>query len=253
MQGVCGIILAIMSTVKTYELSFLALPHLSEEEVGEVQTKCRDAVRALDGEVASFGDVHFIPLAYEMTKKEGSKLKRYNEAYFAWMKFTLASDKVGEIENLVETNADILRAMVVLTNADAGNSLTLQTEEDSSINEDEVVSAEAIADTGAAEMNTEAEDDMAFERLPQTNVSADDLTRIEGIGPVIATTLENDGIMTFAQLRDTSHEHIEALLEGVRGGHDPSSWGKQAALACEEKWEELDALQERLRGGAEAA
>jgi ribosomal protein S6 len=236
-----------MSTEKTYELSFLALPHLSDDEVRELQSTCADAISAAGGQVASFGDVHFIPLAYEMVKKFGSKNKRYHEAYFTWMKLSLGTSQVQQVEEAVAKQADVLRYMIISTPGDEqlGNALTIEQDED----EAQEATAEAI-DSGVVEGDDE--DELPHEKLPETNVAADDLTRIEGIGPVIATTLENAGILTFDQLAHSSQEELEALLEGVRGSHDATTWSEQAALAAASKWEELDALQEQLIGGKEA-
>jgi large subunit ribosomal protein L27 len=82
----------------------------------------------------------------------------------------------------------------------------------------------------------------------------DDLKKIEGIGPKIAELLNNAGIMTFAQLSETSVDSIKAILEeaGSRFSiHNPSTWPKQAGLAAKGKWDELKALQDELDGGKE--
>jgi predicted flap endonuclease-1-like 5' DNA nuclease len=80
----------------------------------------------------------------------------------------------------------------------------------------------------------------------------DDLKRLEGIGPKISQMLQENGILTFAQLADTSLERLEAILRA--GGPryqlaDPSTWPEQARLAADGAWEELQALQGRLSGG----
>ena len=33
--------------------------------------------------------------------------------------------------------------------------------------------------------------------------------------------------------------------------HDPATWAKQAKLAADAKWEELESLQDSLKGGKE--
>ncbi len=78
----------------------------------------------------------------------------------------------------------------------------------------------------------------------------DDLKRIEGIGPKISGLLQESGIVTFSQLADTDVARLEEIVRGagIRIA-DPTTWPEQAALAAEDKWEELDALQDRLKGG----
>lgn len=80
---------------------------------------------------------------------------------------------------------------------------------------------------------------------------ADDLTKIEGIGPKIAAVLAGAGISTYAQLGDTSVDKLREVMEGanLRVPHDPTSWPQQAKLAAAGKWDELGALQDQLHGG----
>jgi predicted flap endonuclease-1-like 5' DNA nuclease len=80
----------------------------------------------------------------------------------------------------------------------------------------------------------------------------DDLKRIEGIGPKISRLLKDNGILTFAQLANTSIDRLRAIL--LAGGPnfqlaDPTTWPEQAKLAADEAWDELQALQDRLIGG----
>lgn len=80
----------------------------------------------------------------------------------------------------------------------------------------------------------------------------DDLKKIEGIGPKIASILAENGIATFADLAAADPEKIREILvaQGSRYQmHDPTTWPQQAALAAEGKWDELKALQEDLKGG----
>ncbi len=79
---------------------------------------------------------------------------------------------------------------------------------------------------------------------------SDDLTKIEGIGPKIAEVFANNKIETFKELADAKKEVlVEILSENKLSGHDPSTWGKQAVLAKDEKWDELKVLQDELNGG----
>ena len=78
----------------------------------------------------------------------------------------------------------------------------------------------------------------------------DDLTRIEGIGPKINQLLGSAGISTYAQLADTDTDLIVSKLDeaGITFA-DPGTWPDQARLASDGKWEELERLQDSLKGG----
>ncbi|MDV7137938.1 50S ribosomal protein L21 [Maribacter sp. TH_r10] len=78
---------------------------------------------------------------------------------------------------------------------------------------------------------------------------ADDLKKVEGIGPKIAETLVNSGISTFAELAKSTPEKIAEIISDVRGNHVTDTWPAQAKLAAEGKWDELKKWQDELDGG----
>jgi predicted flap endonuclease-1-like 5' DNA nuclease len=80
----------------------------------------------------------------------------------------------------------------------------------------------------------------------------DDLKRIEGIGPKIEEILNTAGIQTFKVLATTSAEKVKGILDAAGKRfqmHDPATWGNQAKLAADGKWEELEKWQGELKGG----
>ena len=81
----------------------------------------------------------------------------------------------------------------------------------------------------------------------------DDLVSLEGIGPKVQTLLGEAGINTFSDLASTGTDRLEEILEanGLQF-MDPASWPEQAKLASEGKLDELQALQDQLKGGREA-
>ncbi|MFT4060878.1 MAG: helix-hairpin-helix domain-containing protein [Edaphocola sp.] len=85
-------------------------------------------------------------------------------------------------------------------------------------------------------------------------VTADDLAKIEGIGPKIAEALVAAGIVTFADLAVKPADEVKAILEASEGNFnlaDPGTWAQQAQLAADGKWDELQTLQDELKGGKE--
>ncbi len=104
---------------------------------------------------------------------------------------------------------------------------------------DAVAEAEAIVAHAAA--------------APAVPAKPDNLKKIEGIGPKIASVLNAAGILTFAQLAATSAGRIREILaaEDPRLARlaDPTTWAEQAQLAAAGKWDDLAALQDALKGG----
>ena len=90
--------------------------------------------------------------------------------------------------------------------------------------------------------------------IPLTpSVPADDLKRIEGIGPTVAALLEAAGITTFTQLAATEVTQLKSNLRAARLPFmDPTTWPQQADLAAAGAWERLAVLQEELQGGRRA-
>ncbi|WP_425076292.1 50S ribosomal protein L21 [Psychroserpens sp. S379A] len=78
---------------------------------------------------------------------------------------------------------------------------------------------------------------------------ADDLKKIEGIGPKIASTLVEAGIATFADLAKAKPAKISEIIADVRGNHVTDTWPAQAKLAADGKWDELKKWQDELDGG----
>lgn len=81
---------------------------------------------------------------------------------------------------------------------------------------------------------------------------ADDLKKIEGVGPKAAEALVAAGIDSFAKLAKADPEKIKELLAEAssRLAHlEPGTWPEQAQLAADGKWAELEKLQDELDGG----
>jgi predicted flap endonuclease-1-like 5' DNA nuclease len=88
------------------------------------------------------------------------------------------------------------------------------------------------------------------ETAPTEPLKPDDLTALEGIGPKVNQLLQEAGIRTFAQLAVTPVSELKAILAPAGLQFiDPSSWGEQAKLAAEGKFDELKILTNTLRGG----
>jgi predicted flap endonuclease-1-like 5' DNA nuclease len=75
---------------------------------------------------------------------------------------------------------------------------------------------------------------------------------VEGIGPKINELFNNAGVITFAQLAKQTVPQMQKVLDDAGARYKlakPGTWAQQAALAAENKWSELKALQDNLSGG----
>ncbi len=94
----------------------------------------------------------------------------------------------------------------------------------------------------------------AKKAAPKKATKADDLKKVEGIGPKIAEIFAENGIVTFADLAGTKVDKLKEILEGAGSRYaskNPGSWPKQAKMAADGKWDELKEWQDNVKGGIE--
>jgi large subunit ribosomal protein L21 len=88
--------------------------------------------------------------------------------------------------------------------------------------------------------------------VPAISLTPDDLTLIEGIGPVISRLLQSKGIITFDALAQADPQELDRFLrEANLRLANTSTWPEQARLAALGDYDGLRAYQSRLKGGRE--
>ena len=83
---------------------------------------------------------------------------------------------------------------------------------------------------------------------------ADDLTKIEGIGPKGAEALIKAGVDSYEKLSKAKADKIKEILTEAssRMAHlDPTSWPKQAKMAADGEWDALKEWQDKAKAGVE--
>lgn len=111
---------------------------------------------------------------------------------------------------------------------------------------------ENIVASGAKSKNEEKP--KAKKAAPKKGTKADDLTKIEGIGPKSSEALVAAGVDTFAKLAASTPEKITEILTAASStlAHlAPTTWPRQAQMAADGNWDELKKWQDELDGGIE--
>lgn len=83
-----------------------------------------------------------------------------------------------------------------------------------------------------------------------SKIQADDLVKIEGIGPKVVKVLARAGIVTFTDLAEADAADVQKVLD--RAGlqmMNPEGWIDQAKLAARGDWAAFEKLQKKLKGG----
>lgn len=112
--------------------------------------------------------------------------------------------------------------------------------------------ARAKADTTAKPKKAATKTTTAKKATKKKVAKADDLKKVEGIGPKIAGLLNEAGIITFADLSKAPIKKLRKVLADAGNRykmHDPKTWAAQAKLAAKGEWEKLKAWQGELKGG----
>ncbi|RDK88183.1 50S ribosomal protein L21 [Marinirhabdus gelatinilytica] len=92
----------------------------------------------------------------------------------------------------------------------------------------------------------------AKKAAPKKSAKADDLKKIEGVGPKAMEAMVAAGIDTFAKVAKSKPEKLSEILTEAssRLAHlVTDTWPEQAQLAADGKWDELEKLQDKLDGG----
>jgi len=108
-----------------------------------------------------------------------------------------------------------------------------------------------LTSTIAAATDTKAQPSVSLHAVDTPSGSYDDLKKIEGIGAKTMALLNQNGILTYADLASTSVEQFKSILE--KGGSryrraDASSWPEQATMAQQGDWTGLKELQRNRKG-----
>jgi predicted flap endonuclease-1-like 5' DNA nuclease len=169
----------------------------------------------------------------------------------------VANNTVNVFEyNSLKSELAESKAMIASMQASPNNSDTLEIiNREMNLRVTEIASLKSEISTLKAELNTcQAEKNGLLQAMnaKANNLHKDDLKKIEGVGPKIQQILNEAGIYTFSDLSNSSTERLKEILKQAGDKyriHDPKTWSQQAKMAAEGRWDELNALQEVLKGG----
>jgi len=100
---------------RIYEIGYLIVPILSEEEVIALFADCKEVVRENGGVILSEGEPKIKNLAYSMAKAVGHNKKNYDTAYFGWLSFELPIENTQKVKALFEDKESVIRAIMFKT------------------------------------------------------------------------------------------------------------------------------------------
>lgn len=100
---------------KVYEVGYLLVPSMSEEEVPAVYGNLKDLIANLGGEVISDEMPKMMNLAYTMSKVVSNVRSKFDSAYFGWTKFYMSPEKVVELKKALDLDTKFIRFLTIKT------------------------------------------------------------------------------------------------------------------------------------------
>ena len=103
---------------RVYELGYLLVPTIPEEDVPVIYGNLKELVSSLGGSAISDEMPKMIPLAYAMAKVVNNARNKFNTAYFGWIKFMMESDAVLELKKKLDLDPNVIRFLILKTVAE---------------------------------------------------------------------------------------------------------------------------------------
>ena len=241
-----------------YEVTFIVDPVLSGDESKSAAKTYQEMISTNGGSIVNVDNIGLRSLAYAINK-------RTTGVYYC-VEFQAPGAVIDDLELALRRDERIMRFLTVKLdkygvkyNDDKRKGLIGRKREQVA---EEIAEERSKADTVAATGPAPAAEPVPASKAAAATVpdalakADDDLTRIEGIGPKIASLLMENGITTFTELAEAPTDRIKDILAsgGSRfASHDPGTWAAQADLAASGQEEALKQLQDQLMGGREVS
>jgi len=94
-----------------YELGYLIMPIITEENVGAEEGKVKDVVEK-SGTIISSKTPEMTELAYDITKKIGGKNQHFHSAYLGSLIFRLPQGEIEDLKKELDKNESLLRHLI---------------------------------------------------------------------------------------------------------------------------------------------
>lgn len=98
-----------------YEVGYLMIPSIPEENLGEEVTSLKDALSEKGAIFISDEYPKLIELAYEMFRSIASKKQKFSYGYFGWVKFECTKSEAREIKNMLDKSENLIRFLLIKT------------------------------------------------------------------------------------------------------------------------------------------
>ena len=147
--------------LRVYELGYHLVPTIPEEKIPEASGAVRGMIEKISKEIIAEELPVFIDLAYQVVKTVDHKNKRFDDAYFGFIKFEASPEGVLKLEEELKKDENVLRHLVVKTLRENTYLSKKFPSSNAKNREDEVVSTEGeVPATASEEKEAPKEDEL---------------------------------------------------------------------------------------------
>ncbi|MCK9345293.1 MAG: 30S ribosomal protein S6 [Candidatus Pacebacteria bacterium] len=100
---------------RVYELGYHLVPTLAVEQIPAASGAVRGMIEQISKDIIAEELPVFIDLAYTVIKTIDHKNKRFDQAYFGWVKFEANPEGIATLEEALKKDENVLRYLVVKT------------------------------------------------------------------------------------------------------------------------------------------
>ena len=100
---------------RVYEVGYLLVPTLSEEEIPAMYGNLKELVSSFGGKIISDDMPRMISLAYSMPKVLQNIRHKFDSAYFGWVKFFMDADKILDLKKKLDFDQNLIRFLIIKT------------------------------------------------------------------------------------------------------------------------------------------
>lgn len=101
-------------STKMYELGYLLVPTIKEDEIEKSVEVLRSAIRAeYDKDILSEGTPSLITLAYKMEQVVENKKAVFDTAFFGWIRFNTTASEIKQLKEELDKNKSVLRFLII--------------------------------------------------------------------------------------------------------------------------------------------
>jgi DivIVA domain-containing protein len=202
--------------------------NIAKTTVADAQNQAEEIIK--EAQQKAKGIEHAAKVEYQEYEEKFSKLESRKSSLIA--QFEEIAREAGQLAKSTQNEIEIVQ--IESPNPTVEPKVTVVEKINEPVAEENEISFPSVA-------NQLSEDTLKTE---------DDLTIIEGVGPKIFEIFKAAGLDSFSKVAASTQIDLKNVLESQgQYMHDPTTWPKQAALAAEAKWAELEDLKKELVAG----